>query len=449
MVKILMIAIAALMTAFPAAAQNQSAVQTGVSFADLVEKLLPGVVNISTVREQPSEVEKIDVVSGNEYLRDYFLQDEGGRTSLGSGFLIDSKGYIVTNNHVIDKADEIVVRLADDRQFNAVVVGRDRMTDLALLKIEAAEPFSYVEFGDSDKVRVGDWILAIGNPFGLGGSVSAGIVSAKSRDIDAGSYDSFIQTDAAINQGSSGGPLFNMQGKVIGVNTAIFSSSGASMGIGFATPVNLSKFVIEQLMAKGKVERGWIGVKVVSNDVALDISATKTFTGGVTVNSLSENSPAVAAGIEAGDIIMALNGTDIRNAKDFSRRIAETPVGTTIILRLWRNGQIKDISLDIVLMPEEKKSAPVHSEQPGGYIEQLGLMTDVRDNAVVVDGVTAGSDAEAKGIKPGDIITEADGRSVSSAGDLRSYAAYAEANDGTMELTVISDGIPQKLLLEK
>ena len=221
------------------------------SFADLAERLLPGVVNISTVRSQPASEDKLDIVSANEYIRDYFLQDEGGRTSLGSGFLIDAKGYIVTNNHVIDGADEIIVKLSDDRQFNAQIVGKDKMTDLALIKIESEEALPFVKLGDSDTLRVGDWILAIGNPFGLGGSVTAGIVSAKSRDIDAGSYDNFIQTDASINQGSSGGPLFNMAGDVVGINTAIFSSTGGSVGIGFATPVNLSKFVIEQLIAKG------------------------------------------------------------------------------------------------------------------------------------------------------------------------------------------------------
>ena len=233
----------------------------GISFAPLVEELLPGVVNISTLRTEPVNSEKADVLSANEYIRDYFLQDEGGKTSLGSGFLIDSKGYIVTNNHVIDKANEIIVTLYDDSQYNAVVIGSDKMTDLALIKIEADKPLPFVEFGNSDELKVGDWILAIGNPFGLGGSVTAGIVSAKSRDIDAGSYDNFIQTDASINQGSSGGPMFNMQGKVVGINTAIFSSTGASMGVGFATPINLSKFVIEQLVQKGKVERGWIGIK--------------------------------------------------------------------------------------------------------------------------------------------------------------------------------------------
>ena len=450
--KILIVAFVAVILSSQAMAQVQSLV--GNSFADLAERLLPGVVNISTVRRQPVSNEQPEIISANEYLRDYFLQDEGGKTSLGSGFLIDGKGYIVTNNHVIDKADEIIVRLTDEKQFNAIVVGRDKMTDLALLKIDAAAPLPYVKLGDSDKLRVGDWILAIGNPFGLGGSVSAGIVSAKSRDIDAGSYDSFIQTDASINQGSSGGPLFDMNGEVVGINTAIFSSTGASMGIGFATPINLSKFVIEQLMTKGKVERGWIGVKVISNEEALRISEEKTFAGGVVVSSLMADSPATAAGIEAGDILMALNGADIKNAKDFSRRIAESPIGSSIILRVWRNGQIKDISLIINLMPENPKVSANVSPQSsaakaGIYLEDLGLTVVAKEHKVAVDEVLINSDAAAKGIKNGDIIDKADGKAVESIEDLRSYAAYAAAAGRPMELTVISDGIPQTLILDE
>ncbi len=432
----------------PVAAQEKA--ECRQSFADLVEELLPGVVNISTVRQEAAGSAMPEVLSANEYLRDYFLRDEGGRTSLGSGFLIDGKGYIVTNNHVIDKADEIIVRLADDRQYNAVVVGRDRMTDLALLKIDAAEALPYVRLGDSDKLRAGDWILAVGNPFGLGGSVSAGIVSAKSRDIDAGSYDSFIQTDAAINQGSSGGPLFNMQGEVVGINTALFSSNGASMGIGFATPVNLSKFVIEQLMSKGRVERGWIGVKVISNTEPLTVSEQSEFHGGVTVSSLSENSPAALVGIEAGDIIMTLNGADIKNAKDFSRRIAETPAGTSVILRIWHERRIKDVTLTIATMPEPSvaQAKPAKEDAaPAGYIASLGLVAENKDQTVVAAEVLADSEAAAKGIKAGDIISKADGKTVSSVEDLSSYAAYAGAAGRPLELTVISDGMPQTLIL--
>ena len=431
-------------------AQNNN--MMGVSFAPLVEKLLPGVVNISTERVEPSNLEKTDITSANNYIRDYFLQDEGGKTSLGSGFLIDSKGYIVTNNHVIDKADEIIVTLYDDSQYNAVVIGSDKMTDLALIKIDAGKALPFVELGDSDTLKVGDWILAIGNPFGLGGSVTAGIVSAKSRDIDAGSYDNFIQTDASINQGSSGGPMFDMQGKVVGINTAIFSSTGASMGIGFATPINLSKFVIEQLLAQGKVERGWIGVKVTSSDKAISLSENNIFTGGVMVNSLSDNSPAAQAGIKAGDIIMSINGHDIKDIKEFSRTIAESKIGTSIILRLWRDNKTKDIELKIALMPAIKVSNTVNlqSAKPEGYIDKLGIIVSMNDKKdLLINDVLADSDAFIKGLKSGDIIRKIDGKPTSSLEDIHSYISYAIAeNRNQIEVEVMSDGIIQSLWLK-
>ena len=431
-------------------AQNNN--MMGVSFAPLVEKLLPGVVNISTERVEPSNLEKTDITSANNYIRDYFLQDEGGKTSLGSGFLIDSKGYIVTNNHVINKADEIIVTLYDDSQYNAVVIGSDKMTDLALIKIDAGKALPFVELGDSDTLKVGDWILAIGNPFGLGGSVTAGIVSAKSRDIDAGSYDNFIQTDASINQGSSGGPMFDMQGKVVGINTAIFSSTGASMGIGFATPINLSKFVIEQLLAQGKVERGWIGVKVTSSDKAISLSENNIFTGGVMVNSLSDNSPAAQAGIKAGDIIMSINGHDIKDIKEFSRTIAESKIGTSIILRLWRDNKTKDIELKIALMPAIKVSNTVNlqSAKPEGYIDKLGIIVSMNDKKdLLINDVLADSDAFIKGLKSGDIIRKIDGKPTSSLEDIHSYISYAIAeNRNQIEVEVMSDGIIQSLWLK-
>ena len=425
------------------------------SFAPLVEKLLPGVVNISTLREDALLSEKPDIVSANEFINEYFLQDEGGRTSLGSGFIIDTKGYIITNNHVIDKASEIMVKLSDDRQFNAEVIGTDKLTDLALIKINSDEVFPFVKMGDSDAVRVGDWILAIGNPFGLGGSVTSGIVSAKSRDIDAGSYDNFIQTDASINQGSSGGPLFNMDGEVIGINTAIFSSTGNSVGIGFATPINLSKFVVEQLISKGKVERGWLGLKVVSNNQDITISDSQIFKGGVVVNSLNENSPALQKGIEAGDIIISMNGNDVKDAKSFSRNVAETPIGKDVILRIWRNGQTKDITLTVSSMPETTAKEPKNTvditidEKPKGYIEELGIVADEANGAVVITEVLADSDAYTKGLKSGNIIQRLDGKDVSSIDDLKAYVAYAKNAGGPpVEVKISDNGLLQTIHLK-
>lgn len=425
------------------------------SFAPLVEKLLPGVVNISTLREDALLSEKPDIISANEFINEYFLQDEGGRTSLGSGFIIDTKGYIITNNHVIDKASEIMVKLSDDRQFNAEVIGTDKLTDLALIKINSDEVFPFVKMGDSDAVRVGDWILAIGNPFGLGGSVTSGIVSAKSRDIDAGSYDNFIQTDASINQGSSGGPLFNMDGEVIGINTAIFSSTGNSVGIGFATPINLSKFVVEQLISKGKVERGWLGLKVVSNNQDITISDSQIFKGGVVVNSLNENSPALQKGIEAGDIIISMNGNDVKDAKSFSRNVAETPIGKDVILRIWRNGQTKDITLTVSSMPEATAKEPKNTvditidEKPKGYIEELGIVADEANGAVVITEVLADSDAYTKGLKSGNIIQRLDGKDVSSIDDLKAYVAYAKNAGGPpVEVKISDNGLLQTIHLK-
>ncbi len=436
----------------PAMSQQQN--MAGVSFADLAEKLLPSVVNISTLKNSENTSSNLDITSANEHLRDYFLQDEGGRTSLGSGFIIDTKGYIVTNHHVIDDADEIIVKLSDGQQLDAKIIGIDKMTDIALIKIESPTPLPFVKMGNSDDLRVGDWILAIGNPFGLGGSVTTGIVSAKSRDIDAGSYDNFIQTDASINQGSSGGPMFNMQGEVVGINSAIFSSTGASMGIGFATPVNLSKFVIEQLMSKGKVDRGWIGVKVEINNQPIMLSDNQTFKGGVAISSISPNSPASKSGLEAGDVIISFNGNDIKDAKHFSRMIAESNIGNDIILRIWRNNQSKDLSLKIALMPETSSnltSAPIDTEikKPNGYIEDLGLVVEEKGNEIIVLEVLADASAAIQGIKSGDIIQKIDGKDVSSIEDLRSYTAYAKTAGGPpMEIRVLSDGLSQTVHLK-
>ena len=442
-----------LLTGFASGTHAQDTSGYGKSFAPLVKEVIPAVVNISTVYNTPQATEKLDIISANQTIREYFLQDEGGHTSLGSGFIIDSKGYIITNHHVIDGADEIIVKLSDNRQFNASIKGFDEMTDLALIKIEANDVLPFAKIGDSDKLEVGDWILAVGNPFGLGGSVTAGIVSAKSRDIDAGSYDNFIQTDAAINQGSSGGPMFNMQGEVVGVNTAIFSSTGGSMGIGFATPINLSKFVVEQLMLKGRVERGWLGLKVSTNSQAIVISDNQTFKEGVIVSAISEESPASEAEMEAGDVVISINGKDVKDAKSFSRYVAETPIGSNIILRVWRNGQIKDINLTIKSMPERKKNITdnkvaikLESETPNGYVDTLGIIVSEDGGVVSVNEVLADSDAHFQGLKAGDIIQKINGNDVKGIDDVKAYSGYAQTNgDDTVELKILSEQTPKNL----
>lgn len=437
-----------------AAAADKEVLLPLPSFADLVEKLQPGVVNISTTH-LPEEMESADdalgIVSPNPQIQDYFAPHNPQQLSLGSGFIVDEDGYIVTNYHVINKAQEIMVTLADERQFNAEIIGTDVKTDLALIKIQTQEKLPTVVLGDSDDIRVGDWVIAIGNPFGLGGSVSVGIVSAKSRDIDAGAYDNFIQTDASINQGSSGGPMFNAQGEVIGINSAIYSTTGGSMGIGFAVPINLAKFVIAELKAKGKVERGWLGIKIQATPAVLpEEISTPDQSEGIVITSVSENSPAAKAGIEAGDIILSLNGKKADTPKDFSRNVAETEPNTQIRLQVWRENKILPFELKTEKMPEDApQPQPVpEPEADKGFdlsfetvspelIEQYQLPHESR--GVVVISVTPGSDAEIKGIKPGDLITEIDKKPVLDINDAMNYLNEARRENNRPVLFLINN----------
>ncbi len=309
------------------------------SFADLVEKLSPAVVNISTTQKVKGGVgimglplDQLPDSPEFEPFREFFERfgnqgkdGEGAErevTSLGSGFIIDASGYIITNYHVIDAAEDVSVTLSDKSQYSAKIVGKDKKSDLALLKVEAKKPLPFVELGDSDAARVGDWVIAIGNPFGLGGSVTTGILSARQRSIHAGPYDDFLQTDASINRGNSGGPLFNMQGKVIGINSAIFSPSGGNIGIGFAVPSTIAKPIIEQLKAFGRTHRGWLGVKIqeVSQEIAESVGLEKPM--GALVLEADPQSPGGKAGIQAGDIITQYNGRDITEMRFLPRMVA-------------------------------------------------------------------------------------------------------------------------------
>ncbi|MBP3346018.1 MAG: trypsin-like peptidase domain-containing protein [Alphaproteobacteria bacterium] len=349
----------------PAAAQSAAGTPYP-SFADLVEKLSPSVVNISTT-QKPENLEGGDVVSLKNLPENKQISPLGQEHyALGSGFLLDEEGYIITNSHVIDRADKINVILSDNSQHQAKVIGTDNKTDLALIKIDTDKKLMPVNLGDSDKIRVGDWILAIGNPFGLGGSVTAGIVSAKSRDIESGPYDNFIQTDASINQGSSGGPMFNLDGEVIGINAAIFSTTGGNMGISFAIPVNNAKFVIRELKNSGSVKRGWIGVRV--QPQLTEANSIGNIPNGILISSVAEGSPAADAGIQAGDIILALNEQDMDSAQIFSRLVSESPVKGKITLKLWHNGQIENRIVNVEEMPAETNSqetavVPEHQTQ--------------------------------------------------------------------------------------
>ncbi|RJF82303.1 DegQ family serine endoprotease [Azospirillum cavernae] len=414
------------------------------SFADLAEKLLPAVVNISTSQAAPQrapgqrpEVPQFPPGSPFEdFFRDFFdrqqQQDQPQRkaTSLGSGFIIDAKnGYVVTNNHVVQDADEITVILQDDTNIKAELVGKDSKTDVALLKIKTSHPLVAVPFGDSDAMRVGDWVLAIGNPFGLGGSVTAGIISARQRNIDAGPYDDFLQTDASINRGNSGGPMFNLNGEVIGINTAIFSPSGGSVGIGFAIPANLAKQVVAQLKEFGKTKRGWLGVRIqaVTPEIAesLGLPAHK----GALVASLTPDGPAAKAGILAGDIVTKFDGKEIGEMRRLPRVVAETAIDKAVPVEIWRKGKAQTLQVKVGELeaaeeqgllaagPEDK--APKDKTPAQKPTESLGLKftaitPDLRQQyeikpdmkGVVVTDVQANSAAAEKGLKAGDVIIE-------------------------------------------
>ena len=413
------------------------------SFADLAEKLTPSVVNISSFSQ--SETENGE---GNTPLSE----------SLGSGFIIDGNGYIITNNHVVDKAESISITLSDNTKTEARVIGKDPKTDLALIKIETKRPLNAVKFGDSDKIRVGDWVLAIGNPFGLGSSVTAGIVSAKSRDIESGPYDSFIQTDASINQGNSGGPMFNLQGEVIGISSAIFSTTGASQGVGFAIPANLAGWVISQLKEHGEVKRGWIGIKIQPNTPEIADSLGISANQGVVVSRVTEQGPAQKAGLQAGDIVLSFNRQPIDNTKNLSRLIAETKIGTPAPIEIWRSGQKQTLTVPIELMPEEtplsaaKETASDAAETPdngeslniiGFTVKEISPELAERyklapsTSGVVVTDILPNSDASRKGIKIGDIIVKIDKRNIIGESAFHEYVNDARRENNRPVLLAI------------
>lgn len=332
------------------------------SFADLSEILLPAVVNISSTTkvmaptaEMPEMPEFPEGSPFNEFFKDFMERGMGGQgqampaTSLGSGFIIDAqKGLVVTNNHVVKDADQVRVILNDDTTLDAKIVGKDDKTDLAVLQVDPGKhKLSQVPFGDSDVMRVGDWVVAIGNPFGLGGTVTAGIISARQRDIHAGPYDDFIQTDASINKGNSGGPMFNLKGEVIGINTAIYSPSGGSVGIGFAIPSDLAKPVIDQIIKYGRTRRGWMGVKIqtITDDIAQSMGLKST--QGALVADVTKDGPAEEAKIKSGDIILEFNGQKLDAMRQLPRIVAETPIGEKVPVKILRGDQIMTLSLKI------------------------------------------------------------------------------------------------------
>ncbi len=431
------------------AAGGAQARETPDSFADLAERLLPAVVNISTTQsmseERAPEMPQFPPGSPFEdFFKEFFDRQRPDMpprkaTSLGSGFIIDPGGYVVTNNHVIADADEITVILHDDTAYQAEVVGRDSKTDLALLKIESKEKLPSVGFGDSDAMRVGDWVVAIGNPFGLGGTVTAGIISARARDINAGPYDDFLQTDASINRGNSGGPMFNMDGEVIGINTAIFSPSGGSIGIGFAIPANLAKSVIADLRKYGKTRRGWLGVRIQSITEEIAESLGMEGTQGALIASVNEGGPADQGGLKAGDVILSFDGRPIEEMRRLPRIVAETEIGKKAEVVVWRDGRRQKVTVSVGELEEEAVAeaaveAPKPKEEPAGgetRIKPMGLTVaaispELRERfelseearGVVVTEVDPQGPSAEKGIRPGDVIVEISQEAVSGPSDV-------------------------------
>ena len=424
------------------------------SFADLVDELLPVVVNISTsqVVESQRGPEEFE-----EFFREFFERRGGEppqrrrQNSLGSGFIIDPSGYIVTNHHVIAEADEITVRLSDDTSLEATVVGSDEKTDLALLKVEPTGPLPATQWGDSDATRIGDWVIAIGNPFGLGGTVTAGIVSARQRDINAGPYDDFIQTDAAINRGNSGGPMFNLDGDVIGINSAIFSPSGGSIGIGFAIPANMAKNIVRQLRDGGIVKRGWLGVRIqtVTDELAEGLrldSAT-----GALVASVTEGGPAEAAGIQQGDVILEFDGREIGEMRRLPRMVAETPIGKDVEVVIWRKGERQTVEVNLGELKEAEVAAVTTGPVVGdkGEIDSLGLSLaqitpnlreqfelDEKTEGVVITDVDAEGTGAEKGLRPGDVIVEVDQEQVGSPAEVADKVEKAK-DEGFRVVTLL------------
>jgi len=341
------------------------------SFADLAERLMPSVVNISTLQtvvtnSNPFPFQFPPGSPFEDMFKEFGTPQERKSSALGSGFIIDEKGIVVTNNHVIQDAEDIIVRVNGDKEFKAKVIGADPLSDIAVLQLETKEKFVPVKFGDSDKARIGDWVIAIGNPFGLGGTVTSGIISARNRSIGLSRYEDYIQTDASINSGNSGGPLFDMNGDVIGINTAILGRSG-SIGIGFSIPSNSAKIVIDQLIEFGETKRGWLGVRI--QDVTQEIADVEKLDEprGALVASVAENSPSAKAGIKAGDIIIEFNGVKINQMKELPAIVAKTKVGTNVKVKIWRNKKelIKNVLLGRLETSEEfkvtEKSSPIES----------------------------------------------------------------------------------------
>ncbi|MFC1868683.1 DegQ family serine endoprotease [Thermodesulfobacteriota bacterium] len=405
----------------PEANANLVPSATPGSFSELAKKASPSVVNISTVKAIKGRSQPPLPFGPNHPFRDFFdrfyrdqVPREHRQKGLGTGFIIDKEGFIFTNNHVVEMADEIKVTLSDKREFDAKIISRDPKTDLALIKIEDAKDLMSLSLGDSEKLEVGDWVVAIGNPFGLGNTITAGIVSAKYRQIGGGPYDNFIQTDASINPGNSGGPLLNTKGEVIGINTAIFSQSGGSVGIGFAIPINMAKDILPQLK-KGKVVRGWLGVMIQEITPDLKDKLGLEVEKGALVADVTSGGPAEKAGMKRGDVIVSFDGKDIKESKELPYIVSATPVGKTVPVEVMRKGT-KEIIMVTLGELEEGKETPVVSEAGpnlGLTVEELSperaRQYGVSETTgLIIVKVKKNSPAGEAGLSGGDIILQVD-----------------------------------------
>ena len=424
------------------------------SFANVVDKVKPGVVAVKVKLDDSASDDDDDSPGGPNMqqvppqLREFFKrfgqggpggrgmpQQRGQRGAVGSGFIISADGYVVTNNHVVDKAKTVQVTLDDSRTLDAKVIGKDPKTDIALLKITESGSYPYVQFGKGAP-RVGDWVVAIGNPFGLGGTVTAGIVSARGRDIGAGPYDDFLQIDAPINKGNSGGPTFDVKGEVVGVNTAIASPSGGNVGLAFAIPSETVQAVVDQLRADGKVARGYLGLQIqpVTKDIADSLGLDKA--KGALVNSAQDGTPAAKAGLKSGDVVQSVNGEPVSDARELSRRIASLKPGTKVDLAYVRNGKAETAQVTLGTLPNDTKvaSADDRGGRRGDSQPRLGLelapagQVGAGSEGVAVVSVDPDGPAAAKGIQEGDVILDVGGQPVSSLSDVASRIRAAETD---------------------
>jgi serine protease Do len=456
-------------------------IQRPVGFADLVEKVKPAVISVRVKVNSSNRTMGSDDDSPfppNSQMERFFRRfgmpdglspdDQRGRrnfgerrgrnrpvTGQGSGFFIGADGYAVTNNHVVDKADTVEVATDDGKTYTAKVIGSDPRTDLALIKIEGRSDFPHVKLADKAP-RIGDWVLAVGNPFGLGGTVTAGIVSARGRDIGAGPYDDFIQIDAPVNKGNSGGPTFDVDGNVIGVNTAIFSPSGGSVGIAFAIPSATVQAVVAQLKESGKVTRGWLGVHIQSVTAELAENLGLKTPDGALVSDPQASGPAAKAGVEAGDVITAVNGSPVKDAKDLAKQIGAMAPGATVKLALWRKGEEKAVTFSLGEMPNQREARAATSDSSGPNatsIPRLGLklapagqVAGGGSEGVVVTEVDPDGTASEQGFKTGDVILEVAGKKVANPGDVRGALEIAQKDGKRTVLMRVKSGDATKFV---